>query len=137
MDSKIKVDQHTTSQLKVHLHSVFLLTVYHYDVQARSHIIQQVTHNASKTTATAQQQMSSRTRQSHCFHASGRIILGTHISPSKQISGPTTPAAPLLRRRAKRSGGQTLERPHFFGSGASVGGEMVITNCGSDVTLER
>lgn len=56
LDLKIRVDHHITSQLKVHLYSVFLLTVYHYDVQARSHIIQQVTHNALKTTATAQRQ---------------------------------------------------------------------------------
>lgn len=62
LDLKIKVDHHITSQLKVHLYSVFLLTVYHYDVQARSHIIQQVTHNALKTTATATDEFSHKTK---------------------------------------------------------------------------
>lgn len=46
-------------------------------------------------------------------------FFSTYIWPSKQIFGPTTLAAPLVICRAKRSGGQTLERLHF-GSGAPV-----------------
>lgn len=58
--------------------------------------------------------------QSHTVPSnSGTTISNTHILPSKQIFGPTTSAAPLLMRKAKWSGGQTLERLHF-GSGVVV-----------------
>lgn len=40
---------------------MFSLTIYHHDVQARSHIIQQMTHDASRTTKTNEISLNSST----------------------------------------------------------------------------
>lgn len=84
------------------------LTVYHRDVQPRTHVVQHVTHDAGKKKKGQLVLSSTAPPLLKAPRASD-----THVLPSKQICGPTTSAAPLVRRMAKWSGGQTLDNLHF------------------------
>lgn len=100
----------TVQNFTIICQSIFLLTVYHHNVQSWSHIIHHITHNAVEI------QIQLNFTQSHTFPSlvmSSNTVSNTHILPSKQIFGPTTLAAPLMICKAKWSDGQTLVRLHF------------------------
>lgn len=85
-----------------------LLTVYHHNVQSRTHFVQHVTHDAVKN----KKRLGAI---SFVILHSWRFLCAsvTHIFPSKQIWGPAMLAAPLVRRTAKCWEGQTLGSLHF------------------------